>query len=160
MDEDEIKEAIWYIKSVYHRVHKIRPIISYDESIDEVQYLLFDCWCDDKTNPKLSKARLVSLCRIIHRACNKFPDAAYAVAKGIVDKIPYDSISTPELCWMAGYFTSICDQHEAWGYIELDIDSTEMKLPVPMENVDIDLSKLKETLQQIRKEMEDSKDEE
>lgn len=107
---NQIEQAVYYLKRMYSRIYKDTPFIIIDKTTQEVTYLLMECWCYSPENfVGKDFEKFTIFCRLIHRACNKFPGAAPYLVDDIIPKIPLKAYTSSELCWMAGYFTAIAD---------------------------------------------------
>lgn len=126
--EIDISEAIEYIKSIYTRVHKKRPLIRMSKEDNIVKYYMFECWCNIETKDNMASPEMHTFVRLVHKAVNKYEEAAPYLVMDLIPKIPKSYESSPELCWMSGYFTSIYDRYVADDGIEMElIEKDEFK---------------------------------
>ena len=104
MNDLDISPAMTYIRKMYMRICKKVPIMRYHKGT--VKYLFLEHWCGKYEDPETPRDLdpLATLCKIVKKAGTKFPSAAKAISEDLKDHIPVHLYSTPELCWMSGYF--------------------------------------------------------
>lgn len=122
----EISKATAYIRKMYNRICKKKPLLLYNNGV--VKYLFIEHWCfDQNTIRRPSDYNDIQiLCRIVKKAMHKYPEAAYAISEDIRDIIPVHTRSSPELCWMSGYFEASSDGYPAPAATVVEIDGLEL----------------------------------
>ena len=101
-DLTEIQSAVRYMKRMYKRIIKIEPSITHRNGT--VYYCFTESWIQDVHQKKI-------FLRIMYKVVNYYPDIAVGIVDRYIDEIPTDQVSSsPEFCWIAGYFQRIIDE--------------------------------------------------
>lgn len=119
--DDEMVEAITYIKNLYYKAVQIMPMIQYDEEKGTAKYLLLAVWCDKKKmRENTMDNHLLVLCAIIDRAMSKYnPEIAPYLIKNLLYYLPFIYVKGATLFQLARNFDLINEVHLR--KIELDL---------------------------------------
>lgn len=119
--------ALKYIRKMYQRICKKKPIII--EHQGKVKYILMEVWCCNINNSRKPSdyTNLNILCKIVKKATNKFPESASYISEHLNENLPFHRKSTPNLCWMGGYFSRVQD-HPEQEYKEITVQPADFGL--------------------------------
>ena len=98
---DELESAVHYMKRMYERITKIRPVIIARNGT--VYYCFIETWATEPEHLEL-------LSSLAYKATTFYPDEAMSIVDRLIDELPFDEGSSPSICWAIGYFQRIMDE--------------------------------------------------